>query len=137
MGKVTIVYDSEEGITAEHAGLPIEGVVSCDFECYPPDPEGVRPKSRLVLAIEGANVDIEVPEELVEKRHEGLSPGALSILSEREQEVALAIGRGMRAKEIGRDFVISPHTVRNHLKAIYRKLGISSQYELIRKVMGA
>jgi DNA-binding NarL/FixJ family response regulator len=52
-------------------------------------------------------------------------------LSTREQEIVAALGSGQRVKEIAQELVISTHTVRNHLKAIYRKLNVSSQFELI------
>jgi len=52
-------------------------------------------------------------------------------LSSREKEIVEALGTGRRVKDIARDLVISTHTVRNHLKAIYRKLNVRSQFELI------
>ncbi len=52
-------------------------------------------------------------------------------LSTRENEIVQALGSGRRVKDIAQDLVISTHTVRNHLKAIYRKLNVRSQFELI------
>lgn len=52
-------------------------------------------------------------------------------LSVREREIVEALGSGRRVKDIAQDLVISTHTVRNHLKAIYRKLNVGSQFELI------
>ncbi len=52
-------------------------------------------------------------------------------LSLREREIVEALGSGRRVKDIARDLIISTHTVRNHLKAIYRKLNVRSQFELI------
>ena len=52
-------------------------------------------------------------------------------LSSREREIVEALGTGRRVKDIAQDLVISTHTVRNHLKAIYRKLNVRSQFELI------
>jgi len=52
-------------------------------------------------------------------------------LSIRENEIVQALATGRRVKEIAQDLVISTHTVRNHLKAIYRKLNVRSQFELI------
>lgn len=54
----------------------------------------------------------------------------LSKLSIREQEVAQSFMEGMRPKDIGNALHISESTVRNHFKAIYRKLGVHSQVEL-------
>lgn len=52
-------------------------------------------------------------------------------LSTRENEIVQALSSGRRVKDIAQDLVISTHTVRNHLKAIYRKLNVRSQFELI------
>ncbi|WP_187968717.1 LuxR C-terminal-related transcriptional regulator [Aquibium microcysteis] len=50
-------------------------------------------------------------------------------LTEREREVLAFIGRGMRTAEVARQMVLSENTVATHIKAIYRKLGISSRAE--------
>lgn len=51
-------------------------------------------------------------------------------LTEREGEIAGLLLRGHSAKSIARSLRISPGTVRNHMKRIYAKLGVSSQTEL-------
>jgi DNA-binding CsgD family transcriptional regulator len=56
---------------------------------------------------------------------------ALSQLSDREWSVARRIGRGDRTAIVATDLGITASTVRNHLKAIYRKTGIRSQVELV------
>jgi DNA-binding NarL/FixJ family response regulator len=55
-------------------------------------------------------------------------------LSAREQEVLVQLADGQRVATIARRLHISPSTVRNHLKAMYRKLGVHSQAELLEKV---
>jgi DNA-binding CsgD family transcriptional regulator len=55
---------------------------------------------------------------------------ATAILTEREGEIAGLLLRGHSAKSIARVLRISPGTVRNHMKKIYAKLGVSSQSEL-------
>jgi DNA-binding NarL/FixJ family response regulator len=52
-------------------------------------------------------------------------------LSGREREIVQSLGTGKRVKEIAQELIISTHTVRNHLKAIYRKLNVRSQFELL------
>jgi two-component system, probable response regulator PhcQ len=52
-------------------------------------------------------------------------------LSTREREIVEAIASGKRVREVAALFSISTHTVRNHLKAIYRKLNVRSQLELL------
>lgn len=51
-------------------------------------------------------------------------------LSGREREVLSLVGRGMRTNEVATLLKISPHTVRDHLKNIYRKLDVSSRAEV-------
>ena len=60
----------------------------------------------------------------------------LEELSEREREVLTHLMAGTRVPAIAEKLFISPNTVRNHLKAIYRKLDVSSQNELIERVRG-
>ena len=42
--------------------------------------------------------------------------------------------KGARVPAIAKQLFISQNTVRNHLKAIYRKVDVSSQVELIERV---
>ncbi len=60
----------------------------------------------------------------------------LQQLSPREREVLLHVGAGHRVPGIAKRLFISGHTVRNHLKAIYRKLGVESQHELVEWLKG-
>jgi len=53
-----------------------------------------------------------------------------SLLTERESEVVQLLLRGHTVKGIARPLDIAPGTVRNHLKQIYRKLGVTSQGQL-------
>lgn len=57
-------------------------------------------------------------------------------VSEREAEIIRWIIQGYNNQEIGEQLFISPHTVKNHLYSIYRKLGVKSRFELIKMVMG-
>jgi DNA-binding CsgD family transcriptional regulator len=53
-----------------------------------------------------------------------------SALTQRETEVLLAFVDGHAVKTMARRLHVSPHTIRNHLKAIFQKLGVHSQKEL-------
>jgi DNA-binding CsgD family transcriptional regulator len=70
-------------------------------------------------------------------RPEGVSsevPSAgtdLSSLSQRERDVVNALCRGLRLSDIAKVLGISNHTARNHLKHVFRKLGVHSQVELL------
>jgi two-component system response regulator DesR len=60
--------------------------------------------------------------------------GALdSPLSEREQEVLSLIAGGSTNKEIAARLHLSPHTVKEHTSAIYRKLGVRNRAEATRQ----
>lgn len=56
-------------------------------------------------------------------------------LTAREREVLETFLEAGNVHETGRRLSISIHTVRNHLKAIYRKLGVRSRIELVRRVL--
>jgi len=56
--------------------------------------------------------------------------GRITSLSEREREVIVLIGQGMKNKEIARCLTISETTVRHHLSSIYGKLSVADRLEL-------
>ncbi|MDX1650803.1 MAG: helix-turn-helix transcriptional regulator, partial [Myxococcota bacterium] len=49
----------------------------------------------------------------------------------REREVLLRVVEGLRVTHVAEDLGIQPATVRNHLKAIFRKTGLRSQAQLV------
>ncbi len=59
---------------------------------------------------------------------------ALKELSPREIEVLTLLASGDRVQGIAARLYISEHTVRNHLKSIYRKVGVSGQAELVERM---
>jgi DNA-binding CsgD family transcriptional regulator len=52
----------------------------------------------------------------------------------REREVATLIARGLTNPEIAEALVLSPHTVSDHVKSLFEKLGVSSRQELVARV---
>ncbi len=52
-----------------------------------------------------------------------------AVLTPRERDVLAHIGRGLRNHEAARALGVSEHTIAGHIKAIYRKLGISTRAE--------
>ena len=67
-----------------------------------------------------------------ELRAEDETPAVAAGLSGREREVCAQLVRGHAPRAIARELCISEHTVRNHAKAVYRKLGVHSRVELVR-----
>ncbi len=51
----------------------------------------------------------------------------IEALTEREREIAEAVGRGLQNKEIAAELNISKHTVSSHLRRIFRKLRVHSR----------
>lgn len=84
---------------------------------------------RIALEVERLGLSVTLP-----VRPQGAAYEDLRLLSPRELEVLHPFMEGRRVASIARLLSISPHTVRNHLQSIYRKLGVRSQAELIEKL---
>ena len=72
-----------------------------------------------------------------------LGPAAISDVAERyglsarEREVLELLAKGLRTNELAEELGISPHTVRDHCKQLYRKCGCRSRAELLGLVSGS
>jgi DNA-binding CsgD family transcriptional regulator len=55
----------------------------------------------------------------------------LSKLTSREWQIVMRLQAGERIEQVAKSLHLSPSTVRNHLTAIYRKLGVHGQAELL------
>jgi len=55
-------------------------------------------------------------------------------LSPRERDVVRAIARGSSTPDIAAELFLSPHTVRDYIKSVFEKVGVSSRGELIAKL---
>jgi DNA-binding CsgD family transcriptional regulator/PAS domain-containing protein len=60
---------------------------------------------------------------------------ALRGLSRRQSEILRRLTQGQRVAVIARELFLNESTVRNHLSAIYRKVGVHSQSELLARLM--
>lgn len=73
---------------------------------------------------------VGVPTNAASARHHATVP-ELNRLSPRETEVLDRLLEGHRVTSIAHHLEVSEHTVRNHLKSMFRKLGVHSQAELV------
>jgi DNA-binding CsgD family transcriptional regulator len=58
-----------------------------------------------------------------------------NILTEREKQVIAELSKGLGYKEIAGKIFISRETVKQHLKNIYRKMGVRNRVEASLKYM--
>lgn len=86
----------------------------------------LRSRSRSLDGLPGVLISVL----RLEEDQESLAPVIEESLSPREREVARLAMRGLHDAEIAEHLMLSPHTVKHHLKAIYRKLGLRSRVEL-------
>jgi two-component system response regulator DesR len=61
------------------------------------------------------------------------SEGPATPLSEREREVLSLMASGATNREIAGRLFLSPHTVKEHTSALYRKLGARNRAEAVRR----
>lgn len=72
------------------------------------------------------------PPTLNHSRHSGSGqavPGGAPRFSHREVQVLQLVVAGFGARAVAERLRLSPHTIRNHLKSIYRKLGVTGRVE--------
>jgi two-component system, NarL family, nitrate/nitrite response regulator NarL len=55
-----------------------------------------------------------------------------TVLSQREFEVALLVAQGSSNKQVARELGVCEGTVKLHVRSIFRKVGASSRYSLIK-----
>lgn len=58
-------------------------------------------------------------------------PAALALLTERESEILLLVGRGHANAVIADELVISPHTAKTHVNRMMTKLGAHDRAQLV------
>jgi DNA-binding CsgD family transcriptional regulator len=80
---------------------------------------------------ERARAELRASGQRVQRR----PPAPTVDLTPQELQVALAIARGATNREAAARLFLSPKTIEFHLRNIYRKLGIRSRTELVRRVL--
>jgi DNA-binding CsgD family transcriptional regulator len=81
------------------------------------------------------------PEEAVEYALRGtqedasVSPKDTSSLSAREVEVLVLVAEGLTDPQVAERLYLSPRTVSQHLRSIYRKLGVPSRAAAAREAV--
>lgn len=63
-------------------------------------------------------------------------PADLSVLSDRETQVARAVAQGLSNKEVAAQLHISERTVKAHLGAVFEKLGVRDRVQLVLHLSG-
>ncbi len=117
LGGVGVIIELATVQTAKPAGYaPTEGHLRERLDKIALEIQSIG----LAAAVSGRPVPLEHPD--------------LATLSEREKEVLTQLVSGNRVPDIATALHISQNTVRNHLKSIYRKVGVGGQGELIQRV---
>jgi PAS domain S-box-containing protein len=117
---------------AETGGLPGYSVALAGVA----GPAGARDRSRIEqlehhLRRIAAEIEASGVLGVSESDIDLLAMPALNDLSSRQWEVVRRLVRGERVPAIAQQMYLSQGTVRNHLAAVFRKLGVHSQQELI------
>jgi PAS domain S-box-containing protein len=115
------------------------GDQACILAAFQDITERKRSEAELVAAIEAAMSDTKwfsrgVIEKLAALRQLSgpvSSSVKLQDLTAREREILGLICRGSRDAAIGAELNLSPHTVRNHVASLYRKLGINRRSDVV------
>jgi two-component system probable response regulator PhcQ len=87
-------------------------------------------------AVSGGSPVQEKPSTTKAGSSQQTSSGVSTSLSQREKQIVSALAAGKDPKTIAHSLDISVHTVRSHLKTIYRKVGVRTQLELVTRVLG-
>ena len=89
----------------------------------------------LMLANEGANESVRLYllrfSRITNKTEKIFNQLSRAGLTKRELEIATLIYQGTNTRDISEEINLSYHTVRNHIKSIYSKLGVSTRSEML------
>src|SRR5262249_12943031 len=77
---------------------------------------------RLIAHVAGSAVGVQAREDAARER--------LAVVSEREREVAIAIGHGKSNAEIATELYMSVATVKTHVSRLLAKLGVENRVQI-------
>jgi DNA-binding NarL/FixJ family response regulator len=77
----------------------------------------------------GSPMSPQIARKVLEVFHKAAPAEEVGQLSAREKDILQLLVEGLSYKAIGKRLIISPHTVRTHLKNIYEKLHVHSKSE--------
>jgi len=81
----------------------------------------------------GSPIRADIARKLIKELFSPAKPKNVYKLSVREHEVIYELAKGKLYKEIAAEINISPFTVKNHLKNIYRKMDVQNKVEALNK----
>ena len=90
------------------------------------------PKTSRPVVNEGSPI-----EDGLNNLRDGIGSTLWDELSPREREILAGLVEGKKVPQLAREHSISPHTVRNHIKSVYKKTDVHSQAELLTKYFNA
>ena len=79
---------------------------------------------------------ISETEEDVSQQSKDATEQMIEPLSTREIVVLQLLAQGLRRQEIATKLVLSPHTIKSHVRNIYGKLGVNNQMQAVAKARG-
>ena len=85
------------------------------------------------VAAEG---EIVVPRKILECLVTDKEPADLDVLTTRQREILELVARGHSNARIAKDLFLSESTVKQHLRATYKALGVSDRKEAARLIKG-
>ena len=133
----SVVVDEQPSLASVRRALRLGVWDYCDAPCADVVErvrEAVAGRGRLPEnALQGLQADLERAVDRVAtlRGHPSARPPGLTELSPRECEIVSVLLQGKTAAETADEMNISPHTVRNHMKSIFRKMGVASHLELL------
>jgi DNA-binding CsgD family transcriptional regulator len=92
-------------------------------------------KDGVLLTLTVTVISTESPHDIIVFRSGDAAHDPNDDLSPRQREILSKLTQGLSEKAIADALSLSPHTVHDHVKAVYRKYGVMSRAELLATVL--